>query len=192
MFSLAPLAPHHVPSFLPLTPTSPTVPLKPPRIPGAPHRPCIPSPTPLPLVEPFFSLVIPPTGRHRTWSQREGIRVCGWRVRKTPVPLPAGSTLGMAWLQGCSSASLSLPQGEPGDRGQEGPRGPKGDPGLPGAPGERVSMIGPGGCRHGRACSDFFLPYPQGIEGLRGPPGPQVSDALCPVCQVPILPSPLI
>ncbi|XP_013201923.1 collagen alpha-1(VII) chain [Microtus ochrogaster] len=39
--------------------------------------------------------------------------------------------------------------GDKGEPGQEGPRGPKGDPGPPGASGER------------------------GIDGLRGPPGPQ-------------------
>jgi hypothetical protein len=86
------------------------------------------------------------------------------------MPFLTGPILGVPWGSGAVPlASLSLPQGEPGDRGQEGPRGPKGDPGPPGASGERVSVVGPvRGCGTGKACSDSSSLCPRALMGCGG------------------------
>lgn len=93
------LAPHCVPSFLLLAPTSPHCQLVSSLIPQPLRTPSALT-SPLPLVEPFISLVISPTGGHGTWSQREGIRVCGWSeaVSTGRHPLSAWQALPRACL----------------------------------------------------------------------------------------------
>lgn len=133
---------------------------------------------------------VPLTGHspHR-WTQdlepERRYQILGWSEAVSMEKHSSAPMTGSAPGHACGPSAVpstrsSLPQGEPGDRGQEGPRGPKGDPGPPGASGERVSVAGSTGpCGPGKPCSDFFLSHPQGVSGLRGPPGPQVSDALC-------------
>lgn len=92
------LAPHYVPSFLLLAPTYPHCQLVSSLIPQPLRTPSALT-SPLPLVEPFISLVISPTGGHGTWSQREGIRVCGWSeavsTGRHPIVCRAGSASGV-------------------------------------------------------------------------------------------------
>lgn len=99
------LAPHCVPSFLLLAPTYPHCQLVSSLIPQPLRTPSALT-SPLPLVEPFISLVISPTGGHGTWSQREGIRVCGWSeavsTGRHPIVCTAGSASGVpVWPECC-------------------------------------------------------------------------------------------
>lgn len=89
------------------------------------------------------------------------------------------SALGAPVAQWCSLNTLISATGEAWGPRTGGSTRTQGWPAAPEGFWERVSVAGPMGPHGpGRPCSDFFLSRHQGISGLRGPPGPQVSDAL--------------